>query len=155
MKKLLLLPTIFLFISCASYTPVEMSPLTQQFQIDKEKDELYISANNWMVENFNNAKSVIQFSDKESGTVTGKYLLKETYTYSGYTASEVGIYAIIKLQVKDGAAKITVTSDNFQSVTSTLVDEQYRYGKEDAEAQVNGLISSFEQYILNDTSGNW
>lgn len=151
MKKLL-----FAFISicaitlqsCATYTAVEMHPIDHQFEINKKKDALFVSANNWMVENFNNSSSVIQFTDKESGTVTGKYLLKDTYNSSG-------IYAIIKLQVKDGASKITITPDNFQSVTSSLVDEKFKYGKLEADAQIMGLIASFENYMKNDSSGIW
>ncbi len=135
--------------------PVTMEPIEHQFQVDKNKDDLYVSANNWMVENFNDAKSVIQFTDKEAGVVTGKYLLKSSYNYEGYTATETDIFAIIKIQVKDGASKITITPDNFNSVSSSMVDPKYQYTKEMAETQVKHLIASYEEYIKNDNSEVW
>lgn len=158
MKKVLLTLVFISAISlqsCATYTPVEMHPIDHQFELNKKKDVLFVSANNWMVETFNNASSVIQFTDKESGTVTGKYLLKDTYAFSGATATPVGIYAIIKIQVKDGASKITITPDNFQEITSSLVNENFRYGKPQADAQIQGLIASFEAYVKNDNSNEW
>lgn len=158
MKKIILFVffSAFLFQSCGIKTiPVAMNPIDHQFQIDKKKDDIFVSANNWMVENFNNAKSVIQYSDKEAGVVTGKYLLKSSYNYDGYTASENDIFAIIKIQVKGGASKITITPDNFNSISSDLVDPKYQYTKEMAETQVNDLIASYENYIKNDNSEVW
>ncbi|HET8886793.1 MAG TPA: DUF4468 domain-containing protein [Salinimicrobium sp.] len=147
--------SVFTLTSCASSTPVTIDPIVESFEAEGTKDELYVAANNWMVENFNSAKSVIQFSDKEAGIVTGKYLLKETYTYSGYTATAVGIFAIIKIQVKDGAARVTVTPDNFNSVSSSLVKEEYQYTKEKAVAQIQSLIDSLKNYMKNDNSNDW
>lgn len=88
MKKLLLLPVLFLFISCGitNSTPVSISPISSKINVSGEQNELYVRANNWMVGNFTDAKSVIQFSDKEEGIVTGKYLLRSTYEFSGLTA---------------------------------------------------------------------
>lgn len=79
MRKLLFLPVLALLIltfqSCAVIT-TESKPVTKVVNVeDATKTELYVRANNWMVSAFNNAESVIQFTDKETGTITGKYLL--------------------------------------------------------------------------------
>ncbi|GAH16190.1 unnamed protein product [marine sediment metagenome] len=42
---------------------------------DKSKSELFGMSNEWMVEQFVDAKSVIQFSNLETGTIKGKYLM--------------------------------------------------------------------------------
>ena len=46
----------------------------------KGQDELYVKANAWFVDNFNSAESVIQFQDKESGKLMGKYASKAKIT---------------------------------------------------------------------------
>lgn len=137
-------------------TYVKIEPITKSFEVSGQQNELYIKANNWMVENFTNAKSVIQFSDKEAGIVTGKYLLKESFVYTGtYTATDASIFAIIKLQVKDGAAKITVTPDDFTSYNSGLIREDLRYTEQTATSQINSLMDSYENYLKTDTSTDW
>ncbi|WP_274971753.1 DUF4468 domain-containing protein [Zunongwangia profunda] len=156
MKRILLSSFFLLFISCGvQNTPVNIGPISDTIEINEKQDELYIKANNWMVENFNSAKSVIQFSDKEAGIVTGKYLLKSTYNYSGFTATEFDIFAVIKIQVKDGATKITITPDNFNTVKSELIDQKYQYTEEIARNQINLLIDSYLDYVENDNSNDW
>ncbi len=79
------------------------------------QSDLFVMANNWMVENFTDAKSVVQYSDKEAGTVTGKYLLHTIITGITSTSpdTENDIYAIIKIQTKDGAARIQVEPSQY------------------------------------------
>ena len=155
MKKIIFLSiTLSIFFSgCATYTPVHIEPFTKSFEVQGDKNKLYVRANNWMVENFTNAKSVIQFSDKEEGIVTGKYLLKDLFDVNGY--SNGGIFAIIKIQVKDDASKITIIPDDFQTVQSSLVDPSYAYTKEKATEQINLLVDSYENYLKTDTSTDW
>lgn len=145
--------------SCGGYqaTPVSVEPVSKTFEIDKSKNDLYVSANNWMAETFNDAKSVIQFTDKEAGVVTGKYLLKPLYTTQGYSVVESGngIYAIIKVQVKDGASKITVTPDDFTELKGDFVNPLMKFTKEDALTRVNALMASYEDYLKNDNSTEW
>lgn len=158
--SLILLFGLFSFQSCGTFqgTPVSMEPIEHHFEVDKSKDDLYVSANNWMAETFNSAKSVIQFTDKEAGVVTGKYLLKPGYRYSNYQyyeTEEGSVYAIIKIQVKKGATKITVNPDDFTEITSDMLNEKYKYSKEKATEQINALIESYETYIKNDDSEIW
>lgn len=157
MKKLLLLPVLFLFISCGitNSTPVSISPISSKINVSGEQNELYVRANNWMVGNFTDAKSVIQFSDKEEGIVTGKYLLRSTYEFSGLTAVDRDIYAIIKIQLKDGASKITIKPDKFLALTSGTIQQSYQFGEDEVRRQIEDLLYSFEIYMNNDTSSDW
>ena len=158
MKKLILLPIIFLFISCgiSNSIPVSIQPITKTLKLQEDKNDFYVKANNWMVSNFTNAKSVIQFSDKEEGIVTGKYLLRSTYEFTtGITATDRDIYAIIKIQLKDNATKITIEPENFNALTSASIRADYQFGEKEVKDQINNLIASFEDFMLNDTSGNW
>ncbi|WP_233248578.1 DUF4468 domain-containing protein, partial [Desulfonatronum sp. SC1] len=47
------------------------------------KSEIYVKANAWFVETFNSAENVIEFNDRESGRVMGKYVF--TYNEGVYT----------------------------------------------------------------------
>lgn len=108
------------------------------------KTDNYIMANEWMVESFNNAESVIQFSDKDAGIVKGKYVLHFTpAVYAGYLSTpEVKNGAIITIKVKDSVAKITIdaSSEKFYPVK---VD--YYYNIADAGRDINRLIEDFKQ----------
>lgn len=142
--------------SNVTYVPVSMEPIERTFQVEGSKDELYVKANNWMAETFISSKDVIQFTDKESGTVTGKCVLKNFQSFNALTSSwqtTGGLNAIIKIQVRDNASKITIDAQDFQEVHSSL-NEGYRYTKEKAVEQINGLLDSYEAYLKNNTSNN-
>ncbi|UGU17719.1 DUF4468 domain-containing protein [Sinomicrobium kalidii] len=156
MKKQLLILFIIanVFGACSvKYIPVTMEPVEKTFEIDGSKEDLYVKANNWMAETFVSSKSVIQFADKEAGIVTGRYLFKDfggVNLYSGY--KDFGeIYAIIKIQVKDNASKITIDAEDFTEVQSSL-NESYRFTKEKAIQKINDLITSYESYLRNTDS---
>ena len=103
----------------------------------------YIRANEWMVENFNNAESVIQFSDKENGIVKGKYYItKITPVGAGFYVPEMAttINALITVKVKDSAAKITI--DGSSNKYSTYMGNGYTPVQFDNQA--NALIMSFK-----------
>ena len=104
MRKLFLLPVLtvlFLSLQSCAVITTESRPITKVVNIeDATKNELYVRANNWMVSAFNNAESVIQFTDKETGTITGKYLLG-TITQASQYGPANRAFAIIQIQVKE------------------------------------------------------
>ena len=101
-----------------------------------------------MVEIFTSAKSVIQFSDKEAGVVSGRYLFKDfgSKNVMGEIVDFGEIYAIIKLQVKDGVSKITIDAEGFTEIHSKA-NENYRYTKEKAIQEINTLMDNYEHYL--------
>jgi len=113
MKKInVLLLSIFL-TSCAVTTQIIPKTALTTSAIVKNsnttKNQLYITANDWMIDQFVNADSVLQFSDKEAGKLIGKYFLYgNTYTIYGQTADN-RIFAKINITVKDNAAKIEIS----------------------------------------------
>mgnify|MGYP001153032246 CR=1 FL=1 len=155
MRKLLYLPVLTLLIltfqSCAVIT-TESKPVTKVVNVEgATKTELYVRANNWMVSAFNNAESVIQFTDKETGTITGKYLLG-TVTQANQYGPANRAFAIIQIQVKDGASKITITPDSFRYAKG---NPYTLYTGEKAEEDINALMVSFEQAIKQKEDNDW
>jgi hypothetical protein len=137
--------------SCAVIT-TESKPVSKVIQIENEtKNELYVKANNWMVSAFNNAESVIQFSDKESGTITGKYLLGTISVANQYGPAN-RVFAIIRIQVKDGTTKITITPDSFSYAKGNIYT---LYTEEDANRDVSMLIDLYEQAITKKEDTDW
>jgi hypothetical protein len=78
LKIIYFLTTILTITSCASSTKateVKVNKLSKIISTENTKNKLYLKANDWMISTFGNAESVIQFSDKDAGVITGKYLM--------------------------------------------------------------------------------
>ncbi|WP_236984860.1 DUF4468 domain-containing protein [Marinagarivorans cellulosilyticus] len=130
----------------------ESVPSERVVEVDgAEKDTLYVRANNWMVDAFNNADSVVQFTDKESGTISGRYLLGTVSNASEYGPARRA-YATIKVRVKDGASKITVTPESFTYAKGNIYT---LYTEEDAKRDVDALLFSFETAMKKSEDDEW
>ena len=137
MKRLLLAAApIITLISCTVIPTVTVSfpetIVTTLTELDSSQDELFIKANEWMIAAFNDAESVIQYSDKEAGTLIGKYLLggSAAEKISAYFSTpENRVYAIIDLRVKDNKARLSIKPDSewtyrsYENVLSVVSEE--------------------------------
>lgn len=143
LKKISLVAFVLLMQACAQYSTMTMGGASSSKVVDipgSSQDKLFVRANNWMVDNFHEADSVIQFTDKESGTISGRYLMGVV------TSNEYGLpiqkaFATIKISVRDDASRIEVTPQTVQYVDSWLV----QYDKKDMESDVKSLLVSFEK----------
>ena len=148
----LIITISLLCISCYTLksTIVDLPDTVRIVEVNESKNDLFVKANNWMVEAFADAKSVIQFSDKENGIVTGKYLMNPQYvTLNGMNATSIpDIYAIIKIQVKDGASKITINPSQFEQydTQNKTLRESY-FSKDKAQQKINELVNSFTAFM--------
>ncbi len=120
------------------------------------KKDNYILSNEWMVEAFNNAESVIQFSDKEAGIVKGKYHLYSGEGSTGYYRSE-SVSAIITLRVKDDGVRIEIdtrgTTFGYWQATGIYNNgpiDGMGYNKGQAEASKRRLIESFKNRLSDE-----
>lgn len=151
MKKYLLLLLGITIISCGAIPQVSgPPPINKLVETNLNKDDNYVRANEWMVEAFNNAESVIQFSDKENGIVKGKYILKPAYiSTSPYVASTPSKSAIITIKVKDNAAKITVdiSNETFHARTDKIY---LTYTIFDAKKAIDALLVSFQHRMIEE-----
>ena len=95
----------FLFFGCVSTKSVEMQPFEEIVDVPgKMADDLFVKSNSWMVDNFKNANSVVQFSDKAAGVIKGKYIAPNIqdgmYLYD--------IQSTITIEVKDERYRISM-----------------------------------------------
>jgi Domain of unknown function (DUF4468) with TBP-like fold len=105
-----------LFLIIASCSTTQKIPLEDSYEKIIEvpnlsKDQLYIRANAWFVEAFKSAESVIQFQDKEAGSIMGKYVFKSSYTSNKYHYRN-----IISIDVRDNKARIKFYEPRVYSV---------------------------------------
>lgn len=160
MKKVLfVVPCVFILLimqGCGSVygtkTSADLTPVVKVIPVENvPQNKLYVRANNWMVGAFKDAKSVVQFSDKESGTITGKYYLTPITATTQYGAG-TDAYAIINIQVKDGASKITITPDTFDYMKGNMFTI---YNEDIAKERMASIVTSFEETIQLEDNTDW
>jgi hypothetical protein len=113
MKKLVAVFGVVCFISCASLGPDVDGPVEYNEVINVDgmsADNIYIKANMWFVDAFRNADSVIQFSDKASGTIKGKYV--SDLVISGY--QQYLTTTTITVEAREGRCRISFTDPSFK-----------------------------------------
>lgn len=118
-----------LFSSCATSGTKVTEPVIFSEVVDvagASKDTLYTKANMWFVDAFRSAESVIQFSDKGSGVIKGKYI--------GDTVM-AGIYicklsSTVTVEARDGRYRILFENPMYQYVGDALNGMYARAGAE-------------------------
>jgi hypothetical protein len=145
MKKIVLIISVIVLIFISGCSPLKMvTEIKYENPIEmpgKSKSELFGMSNEWMVKHFTDAKSVIQFSDLEVGTISGKYLMY--YSPPGQYSPEINFYAIITIRMKDGNVQISV--DPQGSLPRWLGMEMY--SMKTMENEADRLILSYEDYL--------
>ncbi len=111
--------------------PVTMLPeengsvsYTEVIKVDSAtKDQLYLAARKWFADNYKSANDVIQMDDKEAGEIIGKGLFYENLSFGVLVGAEkVAVYHTVKISVKDGRYKYTITGlrGNYHSSGSRI-----------------------------------
>ena len=158
-KSLLLLLSITIFISCGTVNIVAIpspEPSTKNVETESNKNSNFIKANEWMVQNFNNAKSVIQFKDKEAGIVKGKYLMKAgVISTTPLVQGTPGLYSVITIRVKDSVSRIEINAPSGMYSQKTMGIE-VGFTKESFLTKTKYLIASFEVFMKKESlNDNW
>ncbi|MEA3312107.1 MAG: DUF4468 domain-containing protein [candidate division WOR-3 bacterium] len=161
---------VFAMSACATTAPIKLPPeqriIQDVIEIEgKSQDELYVSCMKWMAKAFKESKEVIQYQDKEAGTIIGKgytiatdpLLIRNAKLMSlGATVLGEKIGATpylrftITLEAKDG--KVRITFDQIGFTTSLSIDpieidnvEWFNAAKSDFESVVKDLEAFLEQ----------
>lgn len=149
MKKIIIILLLVTLSSCYSSKIVSTPNSIQKIINTKfKKGKNYIKANEWMVESFNSAKNVIQFSDKEEGIVKGKYLMYQGVQGTKYMAGTESYYAIITIRVKDNSVKMEISPlGGFKIIK--YMGASYGFTPEQFTVKGNSLIDNFDEYLKN------
>jgi len=152
MKKIyLIIAVLILTQSCGTVQNIKAEDLSTSKiyeDLNKSQSDLYVISNSWMIDMFKDAESVIQFSDKETGSIIGKYLMQGTVTQSGYMSIDTRIFAKIDISLKDNRAKISIAPTDD-------INAWVRNGSVEFSTQINELINSFETNITSTNPTDW
>lgn len=143
-KSILLFLFVVVFLSCASVPPSEMN-FSEVIEVPKETmGNLYIKANIWFVETFANAESVIQFSDKEKGVITGRY----AYSFIHVGAPCI-VFSVVNFEAREGRYRISIYQPQLFTGTYRTPNDPTRYGYPPLiQKSWNDLASSLKSYML-------
>jgi hypothetical protein len=72
------------------------------------KNDLFLKINSWMVDRFKNSDDVIEFSDKDAGVITGKFVEVMAFRLKDGNTFVYNVISTIKIDVKDNRARITL-----------------------------------------------
>lgn len=119
-NTLLMLALCVTMISCQFTKRVlateEQTQYSTVINVEGSKDDLYTRANEWMVLQFVDADAVIQYQDKESGKIMGKYVGKYNQLDIMTAAESYNSYkVVISIDVRDGAARLQFMSPMYYS----------------------------------------
>lgn len=111
---------------------------------DVNKDELFSRAQNYFIYNYGSGKSVIQTQDKEKGQIIGKGIYDRLHTFSNGTGWVcLGTWHIIRVDVKDGRARIIITLTEYQEdfkgiLTNSNVSKEFPINDEGGRKNIMG-----------------
>jgi len=152
MKKILLLiiaiTTLQACVTTQTFKATDLTKAVILEDLNKTQNDLYITANEWMIDSFTSAEGVIQFSDKENGTLIGKYLISGNYGTVLGSYIDTRIYGKITILLKDNRAKISIAPETDINATSYTAIQEIR-------ANINNLALSFSNRIKNSNTNNW
>ena len=114
MKRLFLL--LFTFAFLHSFAQVALTYDSVLVFEGKPKDKLYSLSKLFVVQAFKDSKEVIQLEDKENGVIIGKGNFSHQFSNPRFNCNrETGkgiVEFTLKIQVKDGKIKVTMTDFN-------------------------------------------
>ena len=127
MKNLIL---FFFLLAITNINAQSSLPLNDQnmveysevITLDKSKDEIYSSINEWFVKTFKDSKEVIDFQDKEVGKIVGKGIMVMDTKLNPLYKYDLHTKFVIKTEVKEGKYRFVIsdfniTDNNLYNVT--------------------------------------
>lgn len=124
---------------------------------EQSQDDLYIKANAWFVETFTSAESVIEFQDKESGKIMGKYVFSYSEGLYFYDVKQT-----LSIDLRDGKVRAKIINPLFRA-TGDALNGRYAAipaykplesvaGIDKARLEWLELIRSLQNHLNKDTS---
>lgn len=155
MKKLLrTLIVCVLFAGCASFDPpaAKVTEYVKVIETGRPASDTFDSTMKWMAKYFVSPKSVIQYSDKISGLITGKALLRIEDNALQY----IDIDYTVTIEIKDNKTRFTFNTNNisaklygsaYQERTLPVSQQAYDAFIPKADA----LLTSYQNYLKTET----
>jgi len=124
--------------------PVIFAEIVEANGISQET--LFTRTNMWLVDVFRNAESVIQFSDKESGVIKGKYI--DNGILDGMFICRV--YSTITIEIREGRYRISFSDPTYYYIGDTVNGTPPNYGINDRKERPVETID-----LANNVKESW
>jgi hypothetical protein len=152
----LFLVVFLALVSCATTTGVPQIDYSKIIDVPTvSKDDLFVKTNLWAVGYFNKADSVIEYSDKEAGIISGKFI-GDTHPIMGGLSGSQSVKSIFTISVKDEKIKLDLKPAEFITYNGYghRIASSYKAVKEDdIVAEYNATLESLKKALTN--SSNW
>lgn len=148
------------------------SPLTEVGQVVEikghSKDQLFESSKIWMAKVFNSSNSVVQYADKNTGSIIGKGNIQ--YPCSGFIDCEAFgkdvVNFTIKIDTKDERVRVAFSDISRKPLTYIKGGINTNIGRDvpimqvkqqqQVKAKLESIIQQYKQDIINQKSdSNW
>ena len=111
----LFLSIVLIFNGCAPAFVSEDTQVQRVVELNVEnlsmsKDQIFVKTMEWFSQTFNESKSVIDYQDKESGTIIGNGAV--THFYGMIVNGQVRFS--VKVQAKDNRSRVTLSNFTFK-----------------------------------------
>lgn len=137
-----LLPLIFSSCATLKQSYVKDKTIIQVVDTGKPKAEAFDLSLRWMAKSFKSAKAVIEYSDKETGTINGK----GTMSVPGGLGFPVVVKFAIIIDVKEGRSRLTFEALSMRSgsgndETTNITEFIYTPYKKEVQAMISDYVS--------------
>jgi len=119
------------------------------------KDDLFIKTNLWAVGYFNKADSVIEYSDKTAGIISGKFI-GDTHSIMGGLSGSQAVKSVFTISVKDEKVKLDLKPAElitYNGYGQRIATSSAFVKNEEIIAEYNATLESLKKALIN--SSNW
>jgi len=148
---IILVCVMAIFTSCMTMGAVPQVNYSEIVDVSGvTKDELFVNTNLWAVGFFNKADSVIEFSDKNAGIISGKFI-GDSHPIMGGLSGRQSVKSIFTISVKDEKIKLDLKPTGLMTYDGygRLIESSYVGVKaEDISAEYNAILESLKNALL-------
>ena len=146
----------FLLSGCSSLqvktlpiTPIEITEVVNV--PNQSKSDIFNFAREWFTTYFVSGEAVIDYENKDAGTIIGKSIAKNGYGFLG--SRYYKIHYKLKVDVKDNKMRITGTLTRYTQTDNRILYTDSTYTTPERESQakttIKEAISNLKDYVLN------
>lgn len=157
MKRILLFTILFfavpiLYFGCASSKPASQEEMKHEYVKEYPnitKDQIFDRAMRWITQNFKSGKSVIDYQDKQVGTIIAKGIIPDV-NFGGIGNANLGF--TLTIDIKDGKARfdynnlVPIDPENGQEKPSM---SNYERVHKNSVKQFDKMTNEISTAILN------
>ncbi len=147
---------IFAILAACAMQPIEKKEITRVIEVPNQtQSELFSKSRQWFSETFVSGESVVDYEDKEVGTIIGNG--RSSIGRDSMGLIEFRIQYKLRVDTKDGKVRVAADIEkhtNTDSTSTYQVNHTNPRRVAMTEAHINALLVSLEQYLTNQSQAS-